>query len=540
VTADVLVIGAGPAGLALALQAHDHGASVRIIDRRPDPGRPSRALIMHARTLEVLRPLGVTQALLAVADVGPVADVRLGTRTVRMCLGDLPLPGTPYPHLTLIRQSDVEDVLARALADRGVTVEHGTELVGLHERADSVRAVLRSGAATTNDVSRFAVGCDGPASTVRAHARIGWPGGSYPVEIVLADVELDPDIRPGAVHVMAGSRGLLFLFPCGEQATWRLLATRPVAQGPDRPLFGQLGPPVTSEELAVLADDAGLESEIASVAWSARVRVQHRVAERFSRGRLYLAGDAAHAYSPATGQGMNAAIQDAANLGWKLAFASAHQPSQALLDSYDIERRAAARHVLAMTSLAFWFEAATGPVASALRGCLAPLIVPTLARKVPGRRRLAAAGLRLVSQLAVSYRRSPLSADFVSRRGSRLRAGDRLPDQTVMKGKHSMRLHDLLAKPGVHVLFDRDVGLAQASLGPFVHVHELTDMPGLGLMAVRPDGHVGLHCRADDVRQLSAWLTDVGAVGVTPPSNWVVAAPRPESRRQPVLWFGQQ
>lgn len=120
-----------------------------------------------ARTLEVLRPLGVTQALLAVADVGPMVDVRFGTRTVRMCLGDLPLPGTPYPHLTLIRQSDVEDVLARALADRGVTVEHGTELVGLHERADSVRAVLRS-------------------------------------------EQLQPT-----------TPGLLFLFPCGEQATWR-------------------------------------------------------------------------------------------------------------------------------------------------------------------------------------------------------------------------------------------------------------------------------------------------------------------------------
>ena len=109
---DILVAGAGPAGLALALQAHDHGAAVRVIDRRPEAARPSRALILHARTLEVLRPLGVTQALLARADTAPAADLRLGSRTVRVTLGGLALPDTAFPHLTLVRQMDVERVLA--------------------------------------------------------------------------------------------------------------------------------------------------------------------------------------------------------------------------------------------------------------------------------------------------------------------------------------------------------------------------------------------------------------------------------------------
>ena len=111
--ADILVAGAGPAGLALALQAHDHGAVVRVIDRRPEAARPSRALILHARTLEVLRPLGVTQALLARADIAPTADLRLGSRVVRVTLADLALPDTAFPHLSLIRQMDVEQVLAR-------------------------------------------------------------------------------------------------------------------------------------------------------------------------------------------------------------------------------------------------------------------------------------------------------------------------------------------------------------------------------------------------------------------------------------------
>ena len=209
---------------------------------------------------------------------------------------------------------DVETVLARALADRGVQVERGTELVQVRDGPDSVRAVLRSRAKMDEALFSFVAGCDGPASTVRAQAGIGWPGGPYGVEVVLADAELAGDLAGGAAHVVVERRGLLFVFRLGERATWRLLATRPA--GADQLPFGQLGPPVPAAELQSLLDEAGLDAQVTELAWSARVRLQHRVAERFRQGRLYLAGDAAHAYSPATGQGMNAGVQDAANLGW--------------------------------------------------------------------------------------------------------------------------------------------------------------------------------------------------------------------------------
>lgn len=171
--AGILVAGAGPAGLAFALHAHDHGADVRIIERRHEAGRPSRALILHSRTLEVLRPLGVTQALLARADIAPTADLHLGRRVVRVRLDGLALPDTAFPHLSLIRQMDVETVLAQALADRGVEVERGTELASVHDGPQGVRAVLRSGGIAAEALFGFAVGCDGPASTVRSQAGIG-------------------------------------------------------------------------------------------------------------------------------------------------------------------------------------------------------------------------------------------------------------------------------------------------------------------------------------------------------------------------------
>ena len=172
-TADILVAGAGPPGLALALQAHDHGAVVRVVDQRPEAARPSRALILHARTLEVLRPLGVTQALLARADTAPSADLRLGARAVQVTFGGLVLSDTAFPHLTLLRQMDVERVLADALAGRGVEVERGTELAAARDEPGGVRAILRTPTGAEEARFRFAVGCDGPASTVRAQAGLG-------------------------------------------------------------------------------------------------------------------------------------------------------------------------------------------------------------------------------------------------------------------------------------------------------------------------------------------------------------------------------
>ena len=513
---DVLVVGAGPAGLALALQAHAYGARVRVIDRRLEPFRPSRALILHPRTLEVLRPLGVTQALLAKADVKPTADLHAGNRVVQVRLSDLALPNTAFPHVSLIRQMDAETVLAQALTERGVAVEYGTELVSARDTPDAARAVLRAGGRTAEADFAFIAGCDGPASTVRTLSGIGWPGAPYPVEILLADVELAGDLACDRTHVVAGRDGIAFAFRLGEQATWRLLFTRPASSGTSRLPFGQPGPPVPADELRALLRDAGLMATVAGVAWSARVRVQRRVADQFRRGRLFIAGDAAHAYSPATGQGMNAAIQDAANLGWKLAFAAADPSGHALLlDSYEMERRPVAREVLGLTHLAFWAEAGTGQLPSLLRGRVLPLaapLIPALMR----RRRLVALAFQVVSQLAVAYRDSPLSVSYGRGQVGGPQAGDRLPDTTVTTdatGDRRVRLHELLARPGVHVLLERGAELPRPPDSPLVHVHRLTSVPGRGLLAIRPDGYVGLRGQAADAGQLDAWLTLAGVAG---------------------------
>ena len=321
----------------------------------------------------------------------------------------------------------------------------------------------------------------------------------------------DGDLPGDAAQVVAGRSGLLFAFRLGEQATWRLLATRPATPGRLEP--GSFGPPVSAVDLQPLIDEAGLEARITDLRWSSRVTVQRRVASRFRRGRLFLAGEAAHAFSPATGQGMNAAIQDAANLGWKLAFAAARPGDGPLLDSYDRERRPVARQLLALTNLAFWAEAGTGPVPSALRARLAPLAAPLVPALTRGRP--AASGIRLLSQLNVSYRGSPLSVEATPRRPGGPRAGDRLPDRLVRARGRSIRLHELLARPGVHILLDRDTDrLENLAPGRFVTIHRLTSVPGRGVTVVRPDGYIGFRSRAAEAGQLASWLARVNVIGL--------------------------
>jgi hypothetical protein len=172
-----------------------------------------------------------------------------------------------------------------------------------------------------------------------------------------------------------------------------------------------------------------------------------------------------------------------------------------------------ARQVLAITNVAFWAEASLGPVPSALRGRLAPLAAPLLPAVI-SRRHLVAGAVRLMSQLGVSYRRSPLSMEGTPRRRGGPRAGDRLPDQLVSLAGRTIRLHDLLARPGVHILLDRDADpVGTLPVSRFVNIHRLTSSAGRGLIAVRPDGYIGFRGQTTQGGQLSAWLARIHAVG---------------------------
>lgn len=498
---DVLVVGAGPTGLTTALQAHALGASVRVVERRPEAFRPSRAMMVHSRTLESLRPLGVVEDLLDRADRAPSADLHLGGRVVRARLDEVALPDTPYPHFTLLRQADLEEVLGRALEEAGVPVERGVTAVDVGADDEQATATLVADGRAEQVHGGFVVGCDGPASSVRQAAGIGWVGKPYGQEVVLADVELDGDLEPGRLHAAPGAAGLVFVFALGEGATWRVLATR---RSSSEGAFGQPGTPVPAAEIDGILREAGLPVSVTEQRWSATVRLQHGLAATFRRGRVVIAGDAAHAHSPAAAQGMNTGILDAVNLGWKLASAAG---GERLLDTYDAERRPVAGQVLALTHAVFFAEASTHPVPRLVRSRLLPLAAPLLPAVV-GQRHAMAAVVWLLSQRWVHHRRSPLSVEAAPG-GPGPRPGDRLPDATVTCEGRDVRLHELLAVPGVHVLLARDAADPALS-ARHLHVHRVTSWPGEGLVAVRPDGFVGLRSGDADPGALGAWLDLAG------------------------------
>ncbi|MGW0333199.1 FAD-dependent monooxygenase [Streptomyces sp. NPDC003011] len=495
---DVLVVGAGPTGLALAAQLRGHGAAFRIVDRSLDRVHESRALGIQPRTLEALAGFGVTDELVARGNPAVRLRMQLPGRVVRMPLFDIGLADTAYPFLLFLSQAETESVLAEYLAGRDVAVERGTELVRLEDTGSSVRCRLRRGDGPEEIVdARYVVGCDGAHSTVRAQAGIGFQGYAYPQTYLLADLEVD-GLEPGAVNTYMTGSGMLFFFPLGSPATWRMLAVRPPG-APDSE--------VTLGLLQEVADTYTTDRlELRDPVWTTAFRLHNRGAVHYRSGPFFLAGDAAHIHSPAGAQGMNTGIQDALNLGWKLALVCRGRAPEELLETYETERAPVGRGVRRFTDRAFTIGTSGNPVIRLARARLAPRLAPLALLASGPRKRL----FRTVSELAVHYRRSPVTVAGSRWPGRGPRAGDRLPD--LPRG-----LQARTAGPGWHLLLsgppatwpDERLASVVGGRDDLIGVHRLgrrspwqTEAQAL----VRPDGYLGYVARGADLAGLRAYL----------------------------------
>ncbi|MCW3844998.1 FAD-dependent monooxygenase [Micromonospora yasonensis] len=512
---DVLVVGAGPTGLTMAGQLARYGVRVRLVDRASGRAHESRALAVQPRTLEVLAGSGVTDEMVAAGNQAVRLTLHAGRRQRSVRLFDLGLPDTAYPYLLLLSQAETERLLGEHLTTVGVSVERGVELAGLDLTGRAAVATLRDRDGRVERVStRYVVGCDGAHSAVRQFAGIGFEGAAYPQTFVLADLEVD-GVEPDAAHAFLAGRGLLLLFPLGHPAGWRMVAMRP----PDDRTSP--GAPVHLAELQALADAyAGGGLRLHDPVWATNFRLHHRAATAYRSGPVFLAGDAAHIHSPAGAQGMNTGIQDAVNLGWKIAQALHTDADPALLDSYHAERAPVGRMVLRFTDRAFTVATSTNPLIRFARTRLAPALLPA----VLAPRFVRATAFRTVAQLAIRYRRSPLSTEGPRAPRTGPRAGDRLPDVPLAGGRS---LHRLAAAPGWHLLLcgppqgwpaDEIDDLTRHHRGRLT-AHRLT--PGadaevlrrLGVSPgahagylVRPDGHVGYRAGGTDLAGLRGYL----------------------------------
>jgi len=520
---DVLIVGAGPTGLALAGELHARGVSFRIIDRAPSAVHESRALAIQARTLEGLARQGATGELVAAGDAAAVLMMHFPNRTTEMRLFGEGAGETAYPYLLFLSQAETERILAGRLAESGVVIERGVELLGLDRSEGDVTCTIRGESGESGELrvrSRYVVGCDGAHSVVRHASGIGFSGSAFPQTFVIADLEAD-ELQVERLHVYMAREGMLFFFPLGSPATWRILVMVPPGHDAGEPSLRSVQEMVDRYTRGRV--------RLHDPVWLTNFSVQSRRADHFRSGRVFLAGDAAHIHSPAGAQGMNTGIQDAVNLGWKLALVTSGLASEDLLDSYEAERLPVANSVLRMTNRAFRVATSTNAFLRFFRPRAAAVVVP-VAIRIPAMRRL---GFRVVSQLGIRYRGSPLSVEGRPRLRRGPRAGDRLPDSGIVVNGVSTTIHRSLSPTHFHLIlcgpltgwsdrreFDerwsRVVRIAWLSAGAQQDVW-VDSTPGalrrLGLVEgetahylVRPDGYIGYRARGTDLGGLEAYL----------------------------------
>jgi 2-polyprenyl-6-methoxyphenol hydroxylase-like FAD-dependent oxidoreductase len=487
----VLIVGAGPTGLTLAAQLLARGIHARVIDKGEGPAPQSRALGVHARTLELLDTMGLADAFI---------DQGYRVQRLRMYAGqrnlldlDLARNGSRYGFVLHLPQSQTENLLRARVQELGGSIEQRTELVRLAERGDAVDAMLHDAAGREIEVSAgYVVGCDGAHSRVRHEIGLPFEGQPYPQDWLLADVALDGAGSDDAVHAFFRPNGLpLVCIPMGSQR-WRLVMANAGDRGGQPPAFAEI------QELA--AERAPRPIEVRDPGWLSSFRCHLRSASSYRRGRVLLAGDAAHIHSPTGGQGMNTGMMDAHNLAWKLALVAHGRAPDALLDTYGQERVPVASGVLEFTDKLTALMTMRSRAKRAVRDTVLPVVsrVPVLQRRAA----------RKLSQLSVAYPRSPLVQPDGHGRGPK--PGDRFPDLEV-RGEHGpARLHHLLDS-GRHVLIVSGAGLRSAletaGVGCYAGLVDVVggDL-GSGFALVRPDGILAARGSARDTHHVIDYL----------------------------------
>jgi 2-polyprenyl-6-methoxyphenol hydroxylase-like FAD-dependent oxidoreductase len=483
---DVLIVGAGPTGLVLALWLTRLGIPVRIIDKTSGPGTTSRALAVHARTLELYRQVGLADAVVTRARKMTTINLwRTGKHVARVVFGEMGTDLSPFPYVLIYPQDEHERLLIDRLGEAGVQVERQTELVAFEETAAGVRGRLKGADGSTRTCSAaFLAGCDGAHSAVREGLRIGFPGGTYNHLFYVADVDARGRVMNGELHGALDTTDFLIVFPLKDEGRARLIGTMRTSAEHQRD-------DLTWTDVSQRVIES-MRIDVERVHWFSTYRVHHRVADRFRMGRTFLLGDAAHIHSPVGGQGMNTGIGDAVNLAWKIADVMRNRADASLLDSYEPERIAFARRLVATTDQAFTGVTSDGAIARRVRLNIMPAVAPAVFTFRAARRFM----FRTISQTSVHYRGSSLSQG----RAGDVHGGDRLPWVPAdEKGFDNFRPLTSLAWQ-VHVYGETSQEMRAACDERKLPLHVFpwrAEMGRTGLQRnavylVRPDGYVAL------------------------------------------------
>ena len=422
----VLICGAGPVGLTAALELARHGIRPRIIEVNDGPTELSKALVLWRRTLKVLDTEIPFERFLE--HHGPMKSARLVSELKDLRTIDLTedqVSESAFPTGVLIPQSDTERVLIEALRGHGVEVERGRRLSHFTASDTGVACTIQADDSMEQFEADWLIGCDGGHSMTRHGLGLSFPGMTRDQDWLVSDVEIVAKADSSQVRIEFNRSGVVAIFPIGH-GRWRIMAE----------LVGDHGVP----EIPTAADVQRILDQRTRTGWKvgephglSRFRVNERQVASYRHGRVFLAGDSAHVHSPAGGQGMNTGMQDAQNLGWKLALHLKGGTGDSLLDTYQEERHPVGHAVVRGSALLLKSATLSNPVACFLRNTLIRLVMSTRLGRHQFR--------RLLSEESIQYRAHSLADGSVL---GRVRSGGTLPDGVIELNGEDVSVHRLL------------------------------------------------------------------------------------------------
>jgi 2-polyprenyl-6-methoxyphenol hydroxylase-like FAD-dependent oxidoreductase len=507
---DVVIVGAGPTGLSLACQFVRHGVDFVVVEKNGSVTPYSKAIGVHARTLEIYEQLGlareaVEQGMIA----GKIRLLSGGEVRGEFELSNVGEGMSPYPFVLMLEQSKNERLLYDYLKSRGRDVLWNTALESFSQNEAGVTALLKSADGDSQTIeARYLVGCDGAKSPVRHALGLAFEGSTFERTFYVADVQVDWKFGHDALTGSLSKETFVIFFPLKGEKRYRIVGVFP------EEFAGEEGNVLYEEIEARIKQEAELELDIHDVEWFSTYKVHTRAVSRFSEGRCFLAGDSAHIHSPAGAQGMNTGIQDAYNLAWKLALVLKGEAGERLLETYNEERLENARNLLRTTDRMFQLAAGPEWFLAFIRTNVFPVVAGYLFSLDSVRRFV----FPLVSQIGINYRHGSLSRhdgdeDF------KVKAGDRVPYFPV----EGESVYDRLRQPKFHLLVFNDecapTGFSEMEVeGRYSDLVDFQTIPlspqaaeAFGadrpfVVLLRPDNYIGYISAEPSSNELQAYL----------------------------------
>ena len=500
----ILIVGAGPTGLALAYSLARQGVPFRIIDKSAGTGTASRALAVHARILEQYEQLGLAERNIKRGH--PILSLDISdAKEVKATLKfhDLGKGLSPFPFILSLPQDEHEEILVDELSKIGVEVEWNTALISFEDTGEGVNAVMQP-QGQPEETAEFAYlcGCDGAGSMVRKGLGLEFPGGTYKQLFFVADIETEKPVDDmEKMDMYMDDDGFMLYMSVRNAKTKRILGIVPEEMNERTDLqYSEISDYIENK----------IRVNAAKVNWFSTYRVHNRVSEQFAKGRIFILGDAGHLHSPAGGQGMNTGIGDAINLAWKLAAVIQGKSAPRILRTYEKERIVFARRLIATTDKAFQTIVSQKLRGTLLRQYVVPYVLPSLFKFSFSQKN----AFKILSQIHINYRNSPLSKG----KAGKVYGGMRLPWIETASGDNFVPLRSVDWQ--IHIYGKAQPELIDFARSQSLQLHEFaweTQMKDAGfkqdaLYLIRPDGHVGLASEKQWVDVLKTYLEAFGIV----------------------------